>query len=173
MTSPLLLNTQQQMWVSVWVYLLWKDVPCGSRFATLKIPHYWMAMSAEYWSKFEALYRKLWRLHMSKKSRVGRTPPPPLKKIQHSRVGIRLKIVKDIRNRCFQKELTKFRRHILWGFKNRSLLSQLSWKNKDYSQLKGHECKHRLNVANSYRKLLQFLKDTFFSSKKITNKLLI
>ena len=41
--------------------------PCHSRCGTLKNPHCSMAMSAEHISKFAALHRQWWRLHMTNK----------------------------------------------------------------------------------------------------------
>ena len=45
--------------------------PCYSRCGTLKNPHCSMAMSVEQRSKFAALHRQLWRLHMSEKFSSG------------------------------------------------------------------------------------------------------
>ena len=43
------------------------DVPYQSTYGTLKNPHCWIANTAEHRSKFAAIHRQWWRLHISEK----------------------------------------------------------------------------------------------------------
>ena len=56
-----------------------------ARCGTLKNPYFSMAMSAGYRSKFSALHRQWWRLHMSAKLSSGTKTlnPPPQKKLRN------------------------------------------------------------------------------------------
>ena len=72
MTAPL--KKRSAIGVSVTGSRKWPlltDAPCYSRCGTLKNPHCSMAISVEQRSKFAALHRQLWRLHMSEKFSSG------------------------------------------------------------------------------------------------------
>ena len=56
----------------------------SSRWGMLKNPCCSKVTSAEYWSKFAALHRQWWRLHMSENYRVGRKTQKQTKKYKVS-----------------------------------------------------------------------------------------
>ena len=58
--------------------------PCHSRCCTLKNPHCLNAMSTEHSSKFAALHRQWWRLHMSEKFSSGTINPTQNKQSKNS-----------------------------------------------------------------------------------------
>ena len=49
------------------------DVPYQSTYGTLKNPRCWMANTAEHRSKFAAIHRQWWRLHISEKFSTQQT----------------------------------------------------------------------------------------------------